>query len=64
MGCVPGAGALPDVCALALGHCGGLGCAVWRECLAAGRFGKFGKSSVFRQTLTSQIFAYKWYPYG
>ena len=31
---------------------------------AVGKFGKFGESSVFRQTLTNQILAYKWYPYG
>jgi len=37
---------------------------VWRECLAAGKFGEFGKSSVICQTLTNQILAYnKWYPY-
>ena len=28
-----------------------------------GTFGKFGESSVIRQTLTSQNLAYKWYPY-
>ena len=33
------------------------------ECLAAGKFGEFGESSEIRQTLTSQILAYKWYPY-
>ena len=37
---------------------------VQRECLTAGKFGEFGESSVLRQTLTSQILAYKWHPYG
>ena len=32
---------------------------VSQECLAAGKFGEFGESSVIRQALTSQILAYK-----
>ena len=34
------------------------------ECLAVGKFGEFGKSSVLCQTLISQILAYQRYPYG
>ena len=34
------------------------------ELFGSGKFGEFGESSVVRQTLTSQILAYKWYPYG
>ena len=36
---------------------------IWRECSTAGKFGKIGKSPAICQTLTSQILAYKWYPY-
>ena len=33
--------------------------------LGSGKFGgKFSESFVLCQTLTSQILAYKWYPYG
>ena len=32
--------------------------------LTMGKFGKFGELSLLRQTLTNQILAYKWYPYG
>ena len=28
------------------------------------KFGEFGNLSMLRQTLTGQILAYKWYPYG
>ena len=49
---------------LTLPFCFSVQYTVLRECLTAGKFGKIGESPTILQILTSQILAYKWYPYG